>query len=526
MWISQSLDVLMFVAVIGLLMSGYPIALVLAGTGLLFAAIGTLFGVFDFALMAAIPSRLFGIMSNQVLIAVPLFVFMGAMLQRTNVADELLATLAGLFGRTPGGLGLSVIVVGALMAASTGIVGATVVTMGIISLPVLLKNGTPARLAAGIITASGSLGQIIPPSILLVVLADQISNAWQLAQQQAGVFSPNSLSVGDLFAGALLPGLLLVVFYLIYVAMVSRNNPAQKPPGETQRLSPGAVLRTLVAPLSLILAVLGSILAGIATSTEAASIGAIGAILLGAGRPGMPRRRLVFLCGGSMIALLMLTQFVDLRPLRQQISNVEMLAIGLAAILVPMIVVGLGSAIMGLLRNKLLRPVITTTTQVTAMIFLILIGASIFSLVFRGLGGDETIQNALDGLPGGTFGALLAVMAMMFFLGFFLEFLEITFVVVPLVAPILLQLPMADGAMMNPVWLGIMIAIILQTSFLTPPFGIALFYLRGVAPASVRTIDIYYGVIPFVAIQLLVLAILWTFPPLANWLPGIIFGVD
>ncbi len=456
------MPLLLFLGVCLLLMAGYPVAFTLAGTALGFAFVGQLAGGFDSAFLAALPNRLFGIMSNTTLIAVPLFVFMGVMLERSRVAEDLLDAMAELFGKIRGGLGFSVTLVGMLLAASTGIVGATVVTMGLLSLPSMLRHGYDPRVAAGTICAAGTLGQIIPPSIVLVLLGDVLSSAYQQAQLDMGIFTPDTVSVGDLFSGALLPGLLLVVLYLAWLAWLAVWRPAYLPaPGGagTVQLHGRALLRrvsgVLLPPLLLIFAVLGSILAGLATPTEAASVGAMGAILL-----AVLRRRF------------------DL---------------------------------------TILREVMRSTLRVTSMVFMILVGASVFSLVFRGFGGDEVVANLLNRLPGGTIGAMLAVMLLMFLLGFVLDFIEIIFVVVPIVGPVLLTMGL------DPVWLGIMIAINLQTSFLTPPFGFALFYLRGVAPAEVTTAQIYQGVIPFIGLQLLMLGLLAVWPGLATWLPSVIY---
>jgi tripartite ATP-independent transporter DctM subunit len=453
------LPLLLFFIVCLVLMAGYPVALSLAGTALLFAFAGELAGFFDVAILQALPSRLYGIMTNTTLIAVPLFVFMGIMLERSHVAENLLETMAELFGRLRGGLGYSVALVGMLLAASTGIVGATVVTMGLLSLPTMLRRNYDPRIATGIICASGTLGQIIPPSIVLVLLGDVLSSAYQQAQLDMGIFSPENVSVGDLFVGAMLPGLLLVLLYITYLATVAWLRPAAMPAINREADGRGLaarVLRGLLPPVLLIAAVLGSILTGRATPTEAAAVGAVGAILLAAFR--------------------------------------------------------------GQCRMKVLREVMEGTTRVTSMVFLILVGASVFSLVFRGLGGDEIVANLLNDLPGGRIGALFAVMLLMFLLGFVLDFIEITFVVVPIVGPVLLAMGF------DPVWLGIMIALNLQTSFLTPPFGFALFYLRGVAPASIRTADIYRGVTPFIGLQLLLILILAAWPALATWLPDLVYN--
>ena len=452
----------MFLAVCVLLLAGFPVAFTLAGTALGFALFGTATGTFDVAFLEALPNRLFGIMTNETLIAVPLCVFMGVMLERSRVAENLLDTMAVLFGPLHGGLGISVTLVGMLLAASTGIVGATVVTMGLLSLPTMLRRGYDPGIAAGTICASGTLGQIIPPSIILVLLGDVLSSAYQQAQLDMGIFSPDTVSVGDLFVGALIPGLLLVGLYIIYLIAAAYFRPHSMPaiPPDERQLDRRSIARrsiqVLIPPLALIVAVLGSIMAGVATPTEAASVGAMGAILL---------------------------------ALFQRQFNLARL-----------------------------REVMRTTTQVTSMVFVIFIGASVFSLVFRGFGGDETVRELLTNLPGGTFGAMLVVMLIMFLLGFVLDFIEITFVVVPIVGPVLLSMDL------NPIWLGIMIALNLQTSFLTPPFGFALFYLRGVAPKEVTTGQIYRGVAPFIVIQLVGLAAIAYWPTLATWLPRIVYG--
>lgn len=448
----------MFAAVFVLLLGGYPVAFTLAGTALGFAWIGQLSGAFDPVFLEALPNRLFGIMTNETLVAVPLFVFMGVMLERSRVAENLLETMAALFGKLRGGLGVSVTLVGMLLAASTGIVGATVVTMGLLSLPTMLRRGYDPRIAAGAICASGTLGQIIPPSIVLILLGDVLSAAYQEAQHSQGVYTGDTVSVGDLFAGALLPGLVLVVLYIVYLLITAARRPESMPPADDAAADGHRGVRALKAmlpPLTLIVAVLGSILAGYATPTEAASVGAIGAMLLAASQ--------------------------------RQLSP------------------------------AILRAVVESTTRVTSMVFLILIGAQFFSLVFRGFGGDELVESILTGLPGGAFGAMLVVMLVMFLLGFVLDFIEITFVVVPIVGPVLLAMGL------DPVWLGIMIAINLQTSFLTPPFGFALFYLRGVAPDSITTMDIYRGVAPFIGIQLIMLGMLALWPALATWLPSLVY---
>jgi tripartite ATP-independent transporter DctM subunit len=454
----EILSLVLFLVVCLFLLSGYPVALTLAGTSLVFAGIGIFFDVFDGNYLLATPSRLFGIVNNQTLIAVPLFVFMGVVLERSKIAEELLVAMSGLLGRFKTGLGVSVVLVGMLLAASTGIVGATVVTMGLLSLPTMLKRGYSPSLATGTICATGTLGQIIPPSIALVLLGDVLSSAYQKAQLDMGIFSPESVSVGDLFVGAIVPGLILVIFYLLYLWGVSKFSPSQVPAHgqENEHANLKELLIALVPPLLLIIAVLGSILTGKATPTEAAGVGAIGSV------------------------------FLALLKKKINIGNTNY--------------------------------VVRETTKVTSMVFLILIGASIFSLVFRGFGGEELLQAFFADLPGGVFTAVLLVMVVIFLLGFILDFIEITFVVVPIIAPILLVMGL------DPIWLGIMIAVNLQTSFLTPPFGFALFYLRGVTSDTVKTEQIYKGVIPFIIIQLVLLIIMAIWPGIITWLPSVIYG--
>ena len=460
---AEYLPLIMFAAVFVTLLAGYAVAPTLAGVALLFAFGGALFGVFDLGDLGFLPNRVFGIITNQTLIAVPLFVMMGVTLQRTHIAETLLQSLSTLMGSVRGGLGMAVTVVGMLMAASTGIVGATVVTMGLISLPVMLRNGYDSRLATGTICATGTLGQIIPPSIALVLLGDVLSSAYQQAQLTQGVLSPKTVSVGDLFAGALLPGLVLVVMYLVYIGAVAFISP-HRAPGANPDIAedsdgmPDArrdLFLGLVPPLALIVAVLGSILGGYATPTEAAGVGAAGALLLGAAYRAL---------------------------------SVEVL-----------------------------REIALSTLKTTSMVFLILVGASVFSLVFRGYGGDELVQGVFADMPGGAWGAMVIVMVTIFLLGFVLDFIEITYVVVPIVGPVLLSMGI------DPIWLGVMIAVNLQTSFLTPPFGFSLFYLRGVTPPEVQTIDIYRGVLPFIVAQLCMLLLLVAAPQLATWLPRVLY---
>ncbi len=448
---------LLFLSVCMVLMLGYPVAFSLAGTALAFAGFGVLFDVFDVSFLSAFPSRVFGILTNQTLIAVPLFVFMGVVLERSRIAEDLLETMTKLFGRFRGGLAISVTLVGALLAASTGIVGATVVTMGLMSLPTMLKRSYKPEFAAGVICATGTLGQIIPPSIVLILLADVLSSAYQQAQLNMGSFTPKTVSVGDLFLGAFLPGLLLVVLYLVYIVLYAWLRPQDAPviqaDDEDDPLWPD-VIKSLLPPLVLIVLVLGSIIGGFATPTEAASVGA---------------------CGALFLALL-----------KRQLSF------------------------------PVLKDILQSAGQVTSMVFMILIGAALFSIVFRAYGGDEIIREFFESMPGGVFTACLLVMLVIFLLGFILDFIEITFVVIPIVAPILLMMGV------DPVWLGIMIAINLQTSFLTPPFGFALFYLRGVAPPELDTRQIYMGAVPFIIIQLLTLGLVAGFPAIATWLPAVL----
>lgn len=465
----QFMPLFLFLAICCVLMLGYPVALALGGTALMFVGLGHLMlqmGLpvpFEARMMGAIPNRLYGIMTNTTLLAVPLFVLMGVLLEKSRVAETLLDAMSMLFGTLRGGLGIAVILVGMLLAASTGIVGATVVTMGLLSLPTMLKRGYSPALATGTICATGTLGQIIPPSIALVLLGDVLSNAYQRAQLAMGVWSPKVVSVGDLFMAALIPGLLLVVAYTLYMIAIAWLKPEIAPAVDRTALrqelghigNPMAMLlKGLIAPVALIVAVLGSILAGIATPTEASAVGATGAFLL------------------ALISRKM---------------NLAML-----------------------------RDVVLNTTKVTSMVFMILIGAALFSLVFRAYGGEELVHALFETLPGGVVGATLVVMIVIFLLGFVLDFIEITFVVVPIIGPVLMMMGL------DPIWLGIMIAINLQTSFLTPPFGFALFYLRGVTPESVPTSTIYKGVIPFILMQLCMLLALAFFPGLATWLPSVL----
>lgn len=457
----QVLALCMFFAVVGVLMFGFPVAFSLAGVSLLFAGIGYLAGVFDPSNFTSLAPRYLGVMTNEVLVAVPMFIFIGMMLERSGMAEKLLITMGRLFGSLRGGLGFSVVIVGALLAASTGVVGATVVTMGLLSLPAMLRSGYDPKLASGVICASGTLGQIIPPSTVLIFMGDMMSTINAQVQMEKGNFAPSTVSVGDVFAGALLPGLMLVGLYLLWLAFKAMKDPDSCPALEISaedRARLGRdVLTSLIPPLLLVVAVLGSILSGIATPTESASVGAIGAMLLAA-----TQRKLTY-------------------------AN--------------------------------LKAVMQATANITSMVFVILLGASVFSLVFRMLGGDELVSGFLNALPGGTLGAILFVMLLMFLLGFVLDAMEIIFIVLPITAPILLMMDV------DPVWLAVIVAVNLQTSFLTPPFGFSLFYLRGVAPASISTWQIYRGVTPFVLLQLVAIALLLIFPQIATWLPHQLYGL-
>ena len=515
---SAYLDLLMFAAACLVLLLGFPVAFTLAGVALAFGLIGQSLDIFDMGFFYALPQRIYGTMTNEVLIAVPLFVFMGTMLERARVAEDLLENMSRLFAGVRGGLGISVSIVGALLAASTGIVGATVVTMSLLSLPTMLRRGYAPSLAAGSIAAAGTLGQIIPPSIVLVLLGDVIANAYQKAQLEQGIFAPETVSVGELFSGSLIPGLVLVGLYIIYQVGLAIFKPSMAPPAEyDDDLVLSDLLGALFAPIFLIISVLGSILAGIATPTEAAAVGAVGTILLAGHKLGN-RKKLMVAGALSVILVVALTSTFDLRLERDNIATPDLLAIGVALALCGVIVAAVGASLLTAYRLGVLESTMRSTTHTTSMVFVILIGAALFSLVFRGLGGDDTIHDLLQSLPGGTWTAVAVVMLVMFLLGFFLDFIEIIFVVVPLVGPVLL------GMGVDPVWLGVMMAINLQTSFLTPPFGFALFYLRGAAPESVSTGDIYRGAIPFVIIQLVMLALLAWIPEMATWLPEVVFG--
>ena len=454
----EILAIIMFITTLGLLLFGFPVAFTLAGTALLFGFLGDALEIFNFRMLGFFPQRIFGTMINEPLVAVPLFIFMGIMLEKTKIAAGLLHSIGELFGTTKGGLGIGVVIVGMLLAASTGIVGATVVTMGMLSLPSMMKAGYDQKIATGTICAAGTLGQIIPPSIVLVLLATILQGANEEAAMLVGNLAPDPVTAIDLFAGAILPGLMLVVLFIIFIFIYARINPLSCPPVETTKSRTEIYIeaaKSVVPPITLIVLVLGSILFGIATPTESASVGAVGA---------------------AIIALLK-----------------------------------------GELNFKNIKETALGTVKLSSFVFVILIGASMFSLVFRGFGGDEMIEHFLGTLPGGLYAALILVMIVIFLLGFFLDYIEIIFVIVPLVGPILI----ANGA--DPLWLGILISLNLQTSFLTPPFGFSLFFLRGVAPSSIKTRNMYRGVIPFIGIKVLAILIVGFYPEIATWLPNKMF---
>jgi len=454
----EILAIVMFLTTLGLLLFGFPVAFTLAGSALLFGFLGDALEIFNFRMIGFFPQRIFGTMINEPLVAVPLFIFMGIMLEKTKIAAGLLQSIGELFGTTKGGLGIGVVIVGMLLAASTGIVGATVVTMGMLSLPSMIRAGYDQKIATGTICAAGTLGQIIPPSIVLVLLATILQGANEEAALLKGDLAPDPVTAIDLFAGALLPGLMLVVMFIIFIYFYARIFPNSCPPIKTERTRSEIykeAFKSIFPPLILIVLVLGSILMGVATPTESASVGAIGAAII-----AFTKGELTF----------------------QNIKEVSL-----------------------------------NTVKLSSFVFVILIGASMFSLVFRGFNGDAMIEHFLGSLPGGLFTALLIVMVAIFILGFFLDYIEIIFVIVPLVGPILI----ANGA--DPLWLGILISLNLQTSFLTPPFGFSLFFLRGVAPKEIQTRNIYRGVIPFIGIQVLAIIIVAIFPSIATWLPNLMF---
>ena len=441
--------ILFLILVFVSLLSGFPVAFILSGVSLLFAFVGVIFGFFDYSFLMAFPNRLFGVMGNQNLLAVPLFIFMGLVLEKTKIAENLIQDMNAMFNKTDSGLAISVVVVGALMAASTGIVGASVVTLGLLTYPVLIKNGYSPSIASGTICASGTLGQIIPPSLVLILLADVLSSSYQQAQLNMGIFSPETITIADLFLGAILPGLLLPIFYTIYLKTLKIKSVESI---ANKKLS----LLNIIYPLGLMFLVLGSIIFGIATPSEAAGIGALGAIFIGYSRNSLTK--------------------------------------------------------------NILDNCVYDSIRLTSMVFMILIGAILFSLVFRGLGGEEVIHKLLVELPNDKMLTLIIVLVIMFILGFILDFIEITFIVIPLIGPALFTLGF------DPLWIGILIALVLQTSFITPPFGFSLFYLRGVLPKTVQTTEIYRGIIPFLIIQVVLMACVFMFPSLATYLPELLLN--
>ena len=538
---------------IGALTAGYPVAFALPGSSILAVALAALCG-YLFAgdtsayfaqdgpaqwLSAGVTNfrSLYWDVERDTLIAIPLFVFMGIMLQRSKIAEDLLVAMAQLFGPVPGGLGISVVFVGALLAATTGIVGATVIAMGLISLPAMLRNNYAKPLAAGTICAAGTLGQIIPPSIVLILLADQLSSAVDQASAirkadykaatgeltMPSEFDITSASAGDMFMGALVPGLMLVGIYMAYILISARLRPGTAPPvpyhGKYDRQFALRVVLTLVPPLALIFAVLGSIVAGIATVNQAGAIGAVGAMIMGGyrlreGKPGAYRPALLAI--GATVAILVLSNLFDLN-IKNIKTNRDLFGIALAAVAVAgLLTAVLWSAWRAYHLDDTLRGVMVDTAKTTAMVFIILIGAAMLTSAFRGFGGEHLVKAFLTGLPGGFWTQFVVVMAVIFVLGFFLDFIEIAVVVVPIVAPILLADPSAN---ITAVWLGVMIGLNIQTSFLTPPFGFALFYLRGVAPPEVKTTQIYKGAFAFIILQLIGLAIAGYFPSMVNYMP-------
>lgn len=514
---SQYLDLLMFAALVAAILTGFPVSFSIAGVAILFAYLGWVLGVMDITLLGATGQRIFGLLSNQVLIAISLFVLMGAVLEKSRIAEELLDTMGRLFGSLRGGLGISVVLVGALLAASTGIVGATVVAMGLIALPTMLRTGYDPRVASGIVCTAGTLGQIIPPSTLLIILADVMSNAYQQAQYAQGKFAIEALSVGQFFAAAILPGLVLVLLYLLYILVRGLLRPQDMPPAAiTQKPTRSEIMATVIPPVLLILAVLGAILGGLTDPTEAASVGAVGALLM-AGARTSGNRRLILIGTASLVALAVLAGAFPVRLQRSDIGIATYVAGAGYVVLAILGAVAIGLSLRTTLREKMMQDAVGSTLTMTAMIFATILSAGIFSLVFIGLGGEERVAELLKSMPGGANGALLFCMLLVFILGFFLDFVEISVIVLPLIAPPLILMGH------DPLWLGILLAINLQTSFLTPPFGFSLFYLRGAAPKEITTGHIYRGVVPFIGLQILGMLLVWLLPAVATWLPKQLF---
>ncbi|MCB1417756.1 MAG: TRAP transporter large permease subunit [Notoacmeibacter sp.] len=509
--------VILVVALLAGILSGLPVIFVIAGVPTLIGFAAHFFGHFDLTYFQAVPQRIFGVMENRLLIAVPLFVMMGVLLERSRQAERMLENINRLFGGTRTGLALSVLFVSTLIAASTGIIGATIVALGTISLPSLLKSGVDDRTASGLICASGTLGQIIPPSIVLILLGDQVSNAYIESQQAAGNFAPDAVTIGDLFAGAILPGLLLVGLYGLYIVFRLRGaSPSvdREPMDSAELLQ---TLRAILPTLILIFSVLGSILFGVATPTEAAGVGVAGTILIAAAQISPSHARSAAFTGLFAIGLLAASVSgflkVDFSTGHLAMTGGTLLTMALIAFLAA----SLAWHALVLARAGILRPSMVESLTVSGMIFGIIIAASILSLVFRGFHGDEMVAELLGHVPGGPYGMLVAAMLVIFLLGFILEFVEIIFIVIPIVGPVILQ---SD---ISPVWFAILIAMNLQTSFLTPPFGFALFYFRSVAPAHIRTVTIYRAIIPFVILQLIAILCLAMMPALATWLPDQLF---
>lgn len=516
------LDMIMFAVLCAAVLSGAPIAFVLAGTAAAFAVIGWYVGVLNFNLIGALPTRVFNTMISETLIAIPLFIFMGMVLERSRIAEELLTTMGRLFGQMRGGLGISVTLVGGLLAASTGIVGATTVTMGLMALPVMLRYGYGPAYSSGIICSAGTLGQIIPPSTVLIIMGEVLASAYQQSQHSIGNFAARTVSVGELFSGALLPGLLLVAIYVAYQLVIGLVRPDVCPPvqpaTDESAARPGVVeiLKALMPPIVLIVAVLGSILGGVATATEGAAVGAVGATVLAGLRSGR-NRWATWVSVLGILALFVLSSQFDLRMGRSNAPALDQAMLKVAAVIAVLVLLALAVIWFELFRDSILWPAMSATARTTSMIFIIVIGATLFSLVFRGLGGDLRIERMLDAAPGGPQGALIAVLVLMFFLGMFLDYVEITIIAIPVVGPPVL------AAGIDPIWFGILVAMVMQTSFLTPPVGYTLAYLRSVAPPSVTTQAIWLGAAPFMGLQVLALVILYFVPSLATWLPSLMY---
>ncbi|QDG77931.1 TRAP transporter large permease subunit [Labrenzia sp. PHM005] len=505
-------------AVFAGILSGVPVMLAIAGAPTLVALVAASAGQFDMGYFQAVPQRVFGVMSNPLLLAVPLFVLMGLLLEKSQQAEKMLKSLTAALGGNQSALALAVVLVSALIAASTGIIGATIVMLGTITFPALLNAGINKHMSSGLICASGTLGQIIPPSIVLILLGDQVSNAYFEAQQEAGNFAPDPVTVGDLFAGALLPGFLLVAFYAGYVLLRLRGKASETdaPPAKSEA-SILELVKNIAPTLGLIVAVLGSILVGVATPTEAAGVGVAGALVIAAAAQGRKAAQIASACAVLAVLLLGLRQSgifgLEFDGGKIAWTGATVISLTLIILLGALLV----SVIAALPRREVLVSALSETVVITGMIFGIVIAASILSLVFRGFNGDEHVAELLQSLPGGAYGMLLLTMLVIFLLGFILEFVEIIFIVVPIVGPIILQ---SD---ISPVWFAVLIALNLQTSFLTPPFGFALFYFRSVAPDAIKTRDIYVSVLPFVVLQLFALALVAAVPALATWLPDVLF---